>query len=222
MLTAPHNDEHEIADQDLSRYLVIERTELCKADLGLVFGNRHCYETLAREAAHLYRLKYFSKIMVSGGRKDDLGCVEADAIAFHLRELNVPERDILKERESTNTVENVLFSRKLAEDRFGKHGISSVIGIGSAAAGRRFTMTIAQQWPQVFAMAANANPFPFPVQQWTEFPSASSIIRKEFCKVLEYFKKGDIAEIDIPSINREAVTRRAKLFHSAPPAPTGL
>lgn len=222
MLTAPHNDEHKIADDDLSRYLVIERTELCKADLGLVFGNQHCYESLAREAAHLYHLKYFPKIIVSGGRRDALGCVEADAITYHLQQLDVPERDILKERGSGNTLENVLFSRKLAENTFGQYGVSSVIGIGNAAAGRRFAMTIAQQWPQVFAMAANANPFPFPVQQWTDFPSASSIVRKEFSKVIEYLKKGDITEIDITSINREAVTRRAKLFQSVPLSSIGL
>lgn len=199
----------------MAEYLLIERTELAHADVALLFGNQHAYEQLAKEGARLYSQGYCDKIVVSGGRKDNNGHVEAEVIEHYLLQQNIPPGDIITETLSTNTQENVLYSRDKIQDTYGPGGIQSLIAVGNIVAGRRFLMTLEQNWPEVFAMASNVNPFPFPVSEFGKNPHVANIVRKEFAKIIDYLQAGYIAEIPLEAINQTAL-------QLPPPQPSGL
>lgn len=194
---------HKPGDEKIGHYLLIEHTRLARADAIIVCGNSHAYGKLASMAAALYNKALSPKIVVSGGRKGSANASEADILHARLLQLDVPSHVIRLEDQATNTPENIRFSRTLLEAE-SKRPVTSAILVGSVVAGRRFLMTAAKEWPELFAMAANVNPFPFPIRYWPEQPERS-IIEKEYEKIQRYLAKGDIAEVDIPAINRRAL-----------------
>lgn len=206
------NDNNAATAEEISRYLLVEQTSLCHADLGIVFGNRHCHKRLAARAAELYHQGYFPEIIVSGGRPNDLGHTEGSILRHHLMALDVPREKILVEQQAINTPQNVIFSRMA-------YGMSrgltppiqkNVICIGSATAGRRFLMTMANYWPEAFAMASNVNPFDFPLEEWPQHKESCSVVRNEFRKAVAYKTKGDIKEITLEEINSIAQLKESR------------
>lgn len=190
------------SDEYIEDYLLIEKTKLARADAIIVCGNSHAYSQLAFMTAGLYHSTLSPKIVVSGGSKDGNDVREAEIIHAQLLQLEVPSHIIRIENQSTNTPENIRFSRELLEAEGGRP-VTSAILVGSIVAGRRFLMTAAKEWPDLFAMAANVNPFSFPLNQWSMRPERS-IIENEFRKIELYLAKGDIAEVDITAINSRA------------------
>lgn len=65
------------------------------------------------KAFELYRDGYARKIIASGGRGHGENITEAEAIKKQLIRLGVKKGDIIKEEFSTNTRENLLFSKKI-------------------------------------------------------------------------------------------------------------
>ena len=93
-------------------------SEMKKADCIVGFGNYNC--DIGVRAAELYREGYAGKVLFSGGLgRNTLGLqstTEAERFAETARRCGVPERDILIENRSTNTAENISFTRKLLEE----------------------------------------------------------------------------------------------------------
>lgn len=56
------------------------------------------------------------KMVVSGGQGNDEVCSEAEAMAAYLLENGVPKEKILLENQSTNTMQNLCFSKKIIEE----------------------------------------------------------------------------------------------------------
>ncbi len=82
------------------------------------------------KAARLYRAGKAPLVVTSGGRpRSVLGRAESDDMADLLVEWGVPERAILKERESVDTRENALGTRLLAS----RHGFRRILLVTSAA-----------------------------------------------------------------------------------------
>jgi uncharacterized SAM-binding protein YcdF (DUF218 family) len=70
------------------------------------------------QAARLYHLGHIRKIIVTGGNAifvKESGYNEADFIAKNLRDLHIPEADIIVEKSSRNTIENAMFSKRLMD-----------------------------------------------------------------------------------------------------------
>ena len=57
------------------------------------------------------------KIVVSGGQGTDETSTEADAMAHYLMESGISEEDIIIERQSTNTLENLQFSKTILDEK---------------------------------------------------------------------------------------------------------
>lgn len=57
------------------------------------------------------------KIVVSGGQGTDETSTEADAMAHYLMESGISEEDIIIERQSTNTLENLQFSKTILDQK---------------------------------------------------------------------------------------------------------
>ena len=90
-----------------------------QADVIVGFGNFNT--NIARRAAELYRQGLAPVVLFTGGlgRNTEGLLPEPEAVRFArvAMECGVPETAILLEPESTNTAENILFTRRLLEQR---------------------------------------------------------------------------------------------------------
>ena len=184
--------------EQITDYLLIE-TELEKADLGFVFGNRHSLPCADR-AAELYHKGYFRKMIVSGGVPRDGADSEAELIHQRLVELGVPEDAIIVERGATNTGENVQLALPLLEQEMGLENIKSVIAIGRVEASRRYLMTMERHWPGLKLMISPVNLHPVPKERWPENISFRAKVLAEWNKLPGYFKLGFITEVQLDNI----------------------
>ena len=120
-----------------------------KADVIVGFGNFN--DNIARRAAELYHQGLAPKILFTGGLgRNTAGLLpesEAARFARVAMECGVPEEAIIKEDKSTNTAENILFTRKLLEDRNIPH--RRILGVHQPFMERRITAAMGVYWPEL-------------------------------------------------------------------------
>jgi uncharacterized SAM-binding protein YcdF (DUF218 family) len=101
-------------------------------------------------AARLYREGWAPKIIFSGNRgslTSNWNEPEAEKFASVAVENGVPEEDIIKEPNATNTGENVSLTKKLLEEKGLK--VSSLIAVQKPFMERRTYATIKKLWPEL-------------------------------------------------------------------------
>jgi len=120
-----------------------------KADVIVGFGNFNT--DIAARAAELYLEGYAPKIVFTGGlgRNTEGLLPESEAERFKKTALacGVPEEDIVLEDKSTNTRENIEFTRALLQ----KLGIahSRILGVHQPFMERRITAAMGVYWPEL-------------------------------------------------------------------------
>ena len=119
-----------------------------EADVIVGFGNFNT--NIARRAAELYRQGLAPVILFTGGlgRNTEGLLPEPEAVRFArvAMECGVPETAILLEPESTNTAENILFTRRLLEQRGIPH--ERILGVHQPFMERRITAAMGVYWPE--------------------------------------------------------------------------
>ena len=120
---------------------------LRKADCIVGFG---CYnEEIALRAAELWHQGWAPLVLFTGGlgrnTKEMWTEPEARRFAKLAVEAGVPEERILIEDQSTNTAENILFTKKILEPM----GVRSIIGIHKPFMERRLHAAMGVYWPQM-------------------------------------------------------------------------
>ena len=119
-----------------------------KADVIVGFGNFNT--DIARRAAELYLQGYAPKILFTGGlgRNTEGLLPEPEAVRFAkvAMECGVPERDIILEDESTNTKENILFTRAKLEQLGIPH--AHILGVHQPFMERRIAAAMGVYWPE--------------------------------------------------------------------------
>ena len=123
-----------------------------KADLAIVFGTRYpepIYKTL-----ELYSNKLVSKILISGGKNKVTGEKEACMMRDRLIKLGVEKESILTEEESTNSLENVLFSKIIIENKIGFRNIKKIIAVVKHYHSRRALMTLRKHFSKNIEQAS--------------------------------------------------------------------
>ena len=119
-----------------------------KADVIVGFGNFN--EDIPRRAAELYLQGYAPKILFTGGLgRNTIGLLpesEADRFARIAIGCGVPDEDIIREDKSTNTAENIIFTRKLLEDLNIPH--DHILGVHQPFMERRITAAMGVYWPE--------------------------------------------------------------------------
>lgn len=126
-----------------------------KADIIVGFG---CYDdNVARRAAELYHQGYAPKILFTGGLgRNTTGLFsqpEAVNFARVAMACGVPEEDILLEDKSTNTKENIEFTRALLEEKGIPHG--RILGVHKHYMERRINAAMGVYWPgQCFSVTS--------------------------------------------------------------------
>lgn len=63
------------------------------------------------------KFNHTPKIVVSGGQGTDETLTEAEAMAQYLRQVGTPQEDIIIEQQSTNTLENLQFSKTILDEK---------------------------------------------------------------------------------------------------------
>ena len=110
-----------------------------KSDVIVGFGNFNT--NIARRAAELYRQGLAPVVLFTGGlgRNTEGLLPEPEAVRFArvAMECGVPEEAILLEPESTKTAENILFTRRLLEERGITH--HRILGVHQPFIERRIT-----------------------------------------------------------------------------------
>ena len=119
-----------------------------KADVIVGFGNFN--EDIPRRAAELYLQGYAPKILFTGGLgRNTVGLLpesEAARFARVAMSCGVPECDIIKEDKSTNTAENIHFTRNLLEELNVSH--DHILGVHQPFMERRITAAMGVYWPE--------------------------------------------------------------------------
>lgn len=120
-----------------------------KADCIVGFGNFNT--DIAKRAAELYHQGYAPKILFTGGLgRNTAGLMtEPEAVKFAKTAVacNVPEKDILIEDKSTNTKENIEFTRDLLVREGLPH--ETILGVHQPFMERRITAAMGVYWPEL-------------------------------------------------------------------------
>lgn len=171
-----------------------------RADLGLLFGTRHGVDEFCVAAYALWQRGMFPKLLVSGGATGAQAETEAEVIAGRLVRLGMPPEALVLEKAATNTGENVIFSRWLAEERFGQDGVKSLLVIGKVCSMRRYLMTLERHWPQPRRFACAVNYFGVERDRWHEHDEFRRRVLAEFTKIPQYLKQGFLREVDLDGV----------------------
>lgn len=119
-----------------------------KADCIVGFGNFN--DNIARRAAELYLAGLAPKVLFTGGLgRNTTGLFsesEAERFAKVAMAYGVPERDIIREDQSTNTAQNILFTKKKLEELGIPHG--HILGVHQPFMERRITAAMGVYWPE--------------------------------------------------------------------------
>lgn len=119
-----------------------------KADVIVGFGNFNT--DIARRAAELYLQGYAPKVLFTGGlgRNTEGLLPEPEAVRFArvATECGVPEADIILEDKSTNTKENIDFTRLLLEKENIPH--NHILGVHQPFMERRINAAMGVYWPE--------------------------------------------------------------------------
>jgi len=122
---------------------------LRKADCIVGFGNYNC--DIAKRAAELWKAGLADKILFTGGLgRNTLGyqsVTEAERFAQTAFAEGVPESVVLIENRSTNTAENIRFTRALLEENGIRAG--TLIGVHQPFMERRIAAAFDVTWPEV-------------------------------------------------------------------------
>ena len=133
--------------QTVRDYLGMHQTPE-QADVIVGFGNFNT--NIARRAAELYLRGLAPVVLFTGGlgRNTEGLLPEPEAVRFArvAMECGVPETAILLEPESTNTAENILFTRRLLEQRGIPH--ERILGVHQPFMERRITAAMGVYWPE--------------------------------------------------------------------------
>ncbi len=169
------------------------------ADLIFVLGSHDL--RVAEHAADLFHQGLAPRVVLSGGfgvrQASAWGRSEAEMFAEVMQRRGVSKSALLLEDRSTNTGENVRFTRELLAAR----GliVQSVIAVQKPYMERRTFATIRKQWPEV-ALRVSSPPLDFnaygdstiPVQEIIEFMVG------DLQRIMEYPKRGFMIPQAVP------------------------
>ena len=166
-----------------------------KADIIVGFGNFNT--DIGRRAAELYLQGYAPKVLFTGGlgRNTTNLFAESEAMKFAraAMECGVPEADIILEDKSTNTRENIEFTRALLEQQGIPHG--HILGVHQPFMERRIVSAMGIYWPeQSFSVTCPQVTIPEYLkrarEQGMEENASISVIVGDFQRIELYAKLG--------------------------------
>ena len=162
--------------------------DLKKADYIVGFG---CYnEDIALRAAELYHQGWAPKVLFTGGlgrnTKEMWTRSEAERFADVARKAGVPDEDIRIENKSTNTAENILFTRAMLEGE----GVKRIIGVHKPFMERRVYAAMGVYWPEMPCILTSPQ---VSIEEYVKLSVAQGLSEKRVIEILV----GDFQRIDV-------------------------
>ena len=187
-----------------------------KADVIVGFGNFNT--NIARRAAELYLQGLAPVVLFTGGlgRNTEGLLPEPEAVRFArvAMECGVPEMAILMEPDSTNTAENILFTRRMLEEKGIAH--DRILGVHQPFMERRITAAMGVYWPEqdfrvTSPQTSIADYLADAKRQGVTANAAVSVIVGDFQRMDLYAKKGYQIPQYIPPEAWDAFHRLVKM-----------
>lgn len=189
----------------LTEIVFLPPNDLIKSDIVFVFGGR--FPKLGETAFYLFNNSYSNLILISGGFTSNHNLpsywkygnvAESIGIKMQLIGLGVPDNCILTEDKSSNSFENVIFSKQIFD--FDK--LSSLIFVTkSFVAGRHFrtlkkhvSKKIRIQYFAYDTFSKDGNEISR--NNWYQFDEGRSLVYGEYLRMLEYGAKGNLEPLD--------------------------
>ncbi len=175
--------------------------------VGMIFVLGNKSDALPGEAANLFKKKLAPLIVLSGGRgritKDD-PLTEAERYMRVLRQENIPEDVIISEDKSTNTGENIAFSKSLLANK----GLvfTSGIAVTTAMLSMRHKAILKKQWSEIKWCVCTPEPVPFDTRMTMDSPEEFfNLMVGEATRLQYYPATGFMDAIAIPAAIAEVV-----------------
>lgn len=183
--------------KEITDYIFLEAADQ-KSDVAFVFGTWDKWQESVEKAAQLYKDGLTPKILVSGGANPATGVVEGDLMAKDLEKLGVRRADILIENKSTNTLENVLFSKDVIDQALGLEEVETITAVVKNYHARRALMTLRRHMPSNITLKPAvyiSSKYPMTKETWDTNEDWKKIVLGEKDKIKAYLAKGDIADL---------------------------
>ncbi|MDP3763236.1 MAG: YdcF family protein [bacterium] len=183
--------------EEITNYVFLEDFDP-KGDIAFVFGTWNAWKGSVEKAVEIYKKGLVPKMIFSGGLNKKYGIVEGEAMAKEAVKLGIPEKDTLAENESTNTLENVLFSIQVMDKELGLQNIKVITAIVKNYHARRALMTLRKHIPENIKLKAvpyYSEYYPFTKENWFETDIGKEKVMEEVEKIKTYLAKGDLAEL---------------------------
>ena len=163
--------------------------ELSKADCIVGFGNYNV--DIPVRVAELYEKGYAKKVLFTGGlgrNTDDLWVqTEAERFAEIAEAHGIPRSAMILENHSTNTGENILFTRKKFASLNMK--VTKIIGVHQQFMERRIYAAMKAQWPELEMIVTSPQTT---IQEYLDHAQEQGIEEKQAIDVIV----GDFQRID--------------------------
>jgi vancomycin permeability regulator SanA len=162
-----------------------------RADVAVVFGHADAAVSAsrARHASNLHRQRLVRRLLLSGGAASGV-TPEAEQMAAVCVEAGVPPDDLLLERESTNTFENVAMALRLlaAENLLGE--MSAALLVSCAWHMRRVYLTARQSFPPGIRLLCVPHDEGCAEATWRESPDCVFRVVKELAVLERFVRRG--------------------------------
>ncbi|MFA5358651.1 MAG: YdcF family protein [Patescibacteria group bacterium] len=166
----------------------------CRADVAIVFGTRHS-EPIDL-VAKLCQNGHVEKVVLSGGVNSQTGQVEAEVMKNLLVGIGIDESRLIVENRSTNTLENVIFSKNVISEQIGLEKIGTIIAVVKHFHARRAVMTLRKHFPKNIKIVPVAYDIHgFGKEDWYNCDDGIEKVMGELEKIEKYLDKGDIEEL---------------------------
>lgn len=149
-------------------------------------------EDVAIKASELYLEGYAPKVLFCGGLgRNTLGRwakSEAERFSDIAIKMGVPKKDIIIENKSTNSGENIVFTReKLLENNM---SVSKILAVHKPYMERRVYSAIKNYWPEIEVITSSAN---YEMEEYIALTMKEGLDEKEVIETIV----GDFQRIDV-------------------------
>jgi uncharacterized SAM-binding protein YcdF (DUF218 family) len=186
-----------VSAAEIADYLDASTTMPASVDLLFIPGTR--LQQPAIMAAQLMAQGIATLVVVTGGVNRATGRVEADALRATLLDRGVVSDQIIVERSSANTLQNVVNARPLIAEALSDRPLTSVLAVCKWMHSRRVLMTLkANLPPGIRYYAKTYAPDGLSRRRWLEESSSTNAtgdVMSNWFNLRTYLHRGDVAEV---------------------------
>ncbi|MBM7600275.1 uncharacterized SAM-binding protein YcdF (DUF218 family) [Virgibacillus halotolerans] len=168
-------------------------------DCIFVPGSSRAVEYRLPKAIQLYKEGRANKILFSGGVIwKGTNLTEAELLANEAMRLGIPKNDILVEKVSRHTKENVLASMLILDRAYDLHHINRLIIVTAAIHMRRMHLVLKTYMPSWITYSlCTVDDRTTQKSNWFNYPFGRERVEREASKLIDYVKRGIIIDEEV-------------------------